>query len=211
MLPFFQWQEINLGFVQIQVWGLMVALSLLTVLLLAYYQAKKKKLSAAVVLDLGFWVVLSAMLGGRFFYLVEDAAHYLNNPIEIFKIWEGGMSISGGFLCTVWVVGNETTAIEPRTWVQQNITRAGWVLIFASFGLWAVIPVLPFLPFSTTQQVAALGSILISAEIVFWLGALMAGPDAMRRMKSWWSLSADEDVAAAQPLTADVQERVNPS
>lgn len=107
MLPFFQWQEINLGFVQIQVWGLMVALSLLTVLLLAYYQAKKKKLSAAVVLDLGFWVVLSAMLGGRFFYLVEDAAHYLNNPIEIFKIWEGGMSISGGFLGAVlaaWII-----------------------------------------------------------------------------------------------------------
>ena len=45
------------------------------------------------------WAVIGTILGGRlgyvFFYQPE---RFLNDPVDIFKIWEGGMSFHGGML-----------------------------------------------------------------------------------------------------------------
>lgn len=49
--------------------------------------------------DLLTWVILGVILGGRLgFVLFYQPAYYLQNPLEILKIWEGGMSFHGGFL-----------------------------------------------------------------------------------------------------------------
>ncbi|WP_373740605.1 prolipoprotein diacylglyceryl transferase [Neisseria sp.] len=57
------------------------------------------------------WGIIGVILGGRFgyilFYKLED---YLANPIDIFKVWEGGMSFHGGFLGVVvamWLFGRK--------------------------------------------------------------------------------------------------------
>ncbi len=44
-------------------------------------------------------VVLGIILGGRLGHvLFYDFSLYLHNPLEIFKIWKGGMSFFGGFI-----------------------------------------------------------------------------------------------------------------
>ncbi len=52
--------------------------------------------------DIVVWAVLGIVLGGRlgyvFFYKPE---YYLHNPLEIFKVWEGGMSFHGGLIGTI--------------------------------------------------------------------------------------------------------------
>ncbi len=46
-----------------------------------------------------FWAVLSIMLGGRLGYvLFYNPPYFLQNPLEILAIWQGGMSFHGG-LC----------------------------------------------------------------------------------------------------------------
>ena len=48
--------------------------------------------------DLLTWVILGVILGGRLgFVLFYEPAYYLANPLEIIKVWEGGMSFHGGF------------------------------------------------------------------------------------------------------------------
>lgn len=48
--------------------------------------------------DLLTWVILGVVLGGRLgFVLFYEPAFYLANPLEIVKVWEGGMSFHGGF------------------------------------------------------------------------------------------------------------------
>ncbi|MDX1739512.1 MAG: prolipoprotein diacylglyceryl transferase [Alphaproteobacteria bacterium] len=45
------------------------------------------------------WAIFGVILGGRFghvFFYYPD--YYLSNPIEIFKVWEGGMAFHGGLL-----------------------------------------------------------------------------------------------------------------
>ena len=49
--------------------------------------------------DLLTWGVAGVILGGRIGYvLFYNLQQYINDPISIFKVWEGGMSFHGGFL-----------------------------------------------------------------------------------------------------------------
>jgi len=55
--------------------------------------------------DLVLWITLGIILGGRigyilFYMLVNDGqrASLAHDPVEIFRIWKGGMSFHGGFL-----------------------------------------------------------------------------------------------------------------
>jgi phosphatidylglycerol:prolipoprotein diacylglycerol transferase len=49
--------------------------------------------------DLIFFAVLGVILGGRLGYvLFYKPAHYAANPLEIFAVWQGGMSFHGGLI-----------------------------------------------------------------------------------------------------------------
>ena len=49
--------------------------------------------------DLISYIVISIILGGRIGYVIfYNFFYYLNNPIDIFKIWEGGMSFHGALI-----------------------------------------------------------------------------------------------------------------
>jgi phosphatidylglycerol:prolipoprotein diacylglycerol transferase len=51
--------------------------------------------------DLLFWVILGVIIGGRlgyvlFYGIVQQPEYYLGNPLNILRLWEGGMSFHGG-------------------------------------------------------------------------------------------------------------------
>ena len=49
--------------------------------------------------DLLVWLTLGVILGGRLGYvLFYNIEFYLNNPIAVFKVWEGGMAFHGGLI-----------------------------------------------------------------------------------------------------------------
>ena len=49
--------------------------------------------------DLLVWMTFGVILGGRIGYvLFYNADSYLQNPLEIFAVWRGGMSVHGGFI-----------------------------------------------------------------------------------------------------------------
>jgi phosphatidylglycerol:prolipoprotein diacylglycerol transferase len=62
--------------------------------------------SSQALSDLLFFIVLGVILGGRigytFFY---NLPNFLDNPLVIFRIWEGGMSFHGGLLGVVIALG----------------------------------------------------------------------------------------------------------
>jgi len=48
------------------------------------------------------WGVLGVILGGRLGYILfYKFSYYLDHPLEMLKVWEGGMSFHGGFLGVV--------------------------------------------------------------------------------------------------------------
>lgn len=101
MIPWFQFTAIHLGFVTIQVWGLLVALGILCATWIAAKKAKRDNLNPNLVWDFSFWVILGAFVGARLFMFVYEPAFYFGNPLEIFKIWNGGFSEMGGIIGAV--------------------------------------------------------------------------------------------------------------
>jgi phosphatidylglycerol:prolipoprotein diacylglycerol transferase len=52
--------------------------------------------------DLVFYAALGIIVGGRLGYvLFYNLAYYLQNPVDILKLWDGGMSFHGGLIGTV--------------------------------------------------------------------------------------------------------------
>ena len=51
--------------------------------------------------DMGFYAAVGIFLGGRLGYvLFYNLSYYLQHPIDIFKLWDGGMSFHGGVIGT---------------------------------------------------------------------------------------------------------------
>ena len=68
--------------------------------------------------DLLTWVIVGVVLGGRLgFVLFYHPAYFLSNPLEIVKVWQGGMAFHGGFLGVVvaawlWAGRNGVARLE---------------------------------------------------------------------------------------------------
>lgn len=99
MIPYFEFESFTLGPLKVYVWGLMVAVGLLTALFVGRAIARRRRLEADVLLDLGVWVMVGALVFGRLFYVVAyGSSELLRDPLGVFRIWEGGMSSFGGYL-----------------------------------------------------------------------------------------------------------------
>ncbi len=103
MLKFPQFDPIfvNIGPFAIHWYGMMYILAFLFAWLLANWQANHSngRWNKEQIGDLIFYAAIGVVLGGRIGYvLFYDLARYLQHPLEIFAIWQGGMSFHGGFI-----------------------------------------------------------------------------------------------------------------
>jgi phosphatidylglycerol---prolipoprotein diacylglyceryl transferase len=104
MIPYFEWQTIQLGPLALHVWGLFVASGFIAGAYVSGWMLKKRGQDKKIVFDLLPWLMLSGVLGGRIVHvLFYDFSFYLQNPGQIIAIWHGGMSIFGGFIASTLV------------------------------------------------------------------------------------------------------------
>ncbi|HBK34760.1 MAG: Prolipoprotein diacylglyceryl transferase [Candidatus Uhrbacteria bacterium GW2011_GWE2_40_58] len=99
MIPYIATTGWALGPLWIQSWGFMVALGILTATFAASRLAKTRGLQSDSIWNLTTWVILGAFVFGRLFHILfYDLSFFMQNPWEVFAIWHGGLSITGGFL-----------------------------------------------------------------------------------------------------------------
>lgn len=100
--PQFDPVAIAVGPLAIRWYGLMYLVGFGIAFLLARSRIKNGSsgaISYAVFDDLFFFCVLGVVLGGRLGYvLFYKPGFYFAHPLEIFYVWQGGMSFHGGFL-----------------------------------------------------------------------------------------------------------------
>lgn len=105
---------LQIGPLSIHWYGIMYLLGFGSAWFLALYRARKPNSgwTSQQVSDLIFYCVLGVLIGGRLGYMLFYAFHkLLNNPLLVFKIWEGGMSFHGGLLgvvISVWLFSRKT-------------------------------------------------------------------------------------------------------
>ena len=63
------------------------------------FNNKSKKINLKEFDDLITYIIFSIIIGGRTGYIVfYNLDYYISNPLNIFKIWEGGMSFHGALI-----------------------------------------------------------------------------------------------------------------
>jgi phosphatidylglycerol:prolipoprotein diacylglycerol transferase len=121
--PNFDPIALHLGPLAVRWYGLMYLLAFTLVIVLGRIRLRQPAVAAQGwtakdIDDMLFYGVLGTILGGRLGYvLFYKASFYMANPLDIFKVWEGGMSFHGGFL-GVTLAMVLFARQRGRTWLQ---------------------------------------------------------------------------------------------
>lgn len=94
----------QIGPLTLHTYGVFVALGFIIGILLALHQGKKEGFPKEKILDIGFYTLLSAIIGSRLFYVLVEYKYFIKNPVHIFKIWEGGLVFFGGLIAVLFVL-----------------------------------------------------------------------------------------------------------
>lgn len=146
----------NVGPFAVHAYGFFVALAFLVGSITAVYFAKREGIGSETVLDLAIYVVISAVVGARLFYVfLYDWEYFRQNPIEIIMVQKGGLVFLGGMSLSIVVVAIYARlrnismlklydAIAPGMLLGQAIGRSGCFLNGCCFGIptkfpWGVI------------------------------------------------------------------------
>jgi len=136
MIPWFQWNTTQLGPVPIQVWGLMVALGMLLSIVIIWKRAGAYGFRREKMIDMATWMIVLGVIGARIFHIVfYEPVFYLQNPVDIFKIWHGGLSSYGGFvgaLFGLWFIARKQKISKKKLW------KVGDLLGFSALYGWIV-------------------------------------------------------------------------
>lgn len=85
-------------------YGFMLALSFLFGIWLASSKAKKQGLDPNVIADLGFWLILAAIVGARAYYVILHYDEFNGDPLSMINPFHngfvgiGGLVMYGGFI-----------------------------------------------------------------------------------------------------------------
>jgi phosphatidylglycerol:prolipoprotein diacylglycerol transferase len=76
--------------------------------------------------DFIVWAAVGVVLGGRTGYvLFYDLKRYIDHPLDIFAIWQGGMSFHGGLLGVILAMTLFSIKRGIRTWTLFDVVAAG--------------------------------------------------------------------------------------
>lgn len=76
--------------------------------------------------DFILWAAVGVVLGGRIGYILfYDFARYVENPLAILAVWEGGMSFHGGFLGTTIAMMLFARSRGAGIWSMFDVVAAG--------------------------------------------------------------------------------------
>ncbi len=111
--PEFSPEAFSIGPLSVRWYGLTYFFGFLSAWALGRYRVRKSGalLTAAQFEDILIWGCFGVILGARFGYvLFYQPGWFVSHPLEIFRIWEGGMSFHGGLLGVLvaqWLTGRK--------------------------------------------------------------------------------------------------------
>ena len=78
--------------------GLFTALAVGVALWLAGYLGKRQGISQDIIYNVATWGVIGGLIGARLFHVADHLSYYLENPLLIPMVWEGGIAVYGAFI-----------------------------------------------------------------------------------------------------------------
>lgn len=95
----------DLGFIKIYWYSVMIFLGVFFAYIFIMAEAKRFGINKEFMFNLIFYIVLFSIIGARLYYVLFNLPYYTSHPVEIFKVWEGGLAIHGGIILgLIWII-----------------------------------------------------------------------------------------------------------
>ncbi len=88
---------IDLGFIRVQWYGIIIVLGMVLACSYAFYRMKSLGLVFDNMLDIAIVCIPSGIVGARLYYVLTSLDQY-TNIAEMFAVWNGGLAIYGGII-----------------------------------------------------------------------------------------------------------------
>ena len=95
---------IDLGFIKIYWYSITMFLGVLAGIIVAYIEIKRKKINTDKFSNMAFYAILFGFIGARIYYVLFNLDYYLSSPLEIIKVWNGGLAIHGGIIGAILAI-----------------------------------------------------------------------------------------------------------
>lgn len=92
---------VQLGPLPIHTYGFLIALGFIVATQVMQYNAKRVGLDAEKIQDLIFGGLIIGFLGARFVFILTRFSYFMENPLDMFKVWEGGLVFYGGPIAAI--------------------------------------------------------------------------------------------------------------
>lgn len=86
------------GPINIYWYGFFIALGVLAAIAVAIYLAKPYGIKSEIIIDLAVWLIVGGIIGARLYDIFLEWPYFSIHPLDVFKIWQGGLAIHGGIL-----------------------------------------------------------------------------------------------------------------
>lgn len=84
--------------VEVRWYGILMATAIMSAFIIVLRQMKKKEYPEDTVYDLALWVIPTAIIGARVWYVLFNLSYYSSDWIQALNIRAGGMAIHGGVI-----------------------------------------------------------------------------------------------------------------
>ncbi|MFH1624342.1 MAG: prolipoprotein diacylglyceryl transferase [Pseudomonadota bacterium] len=141
----------QIGSLKIHTYGVLIALGFLIGIILTLREAKRVGEQPQKILDLVFYLIIAAIVGSRLLYIILHHRYYVQNPLEIIKMWNGGLVYYGGFVLAlvvgIWYVRKKempvwktADIVAPSIAIGQAIGRLGCFSAGCCYGKETTLP-----------------------------------------------------------------------
>jgi phosphatidylglycerol:prolipoprotein diacylglycerol transferase len=173
----------SIGPLTIHTYGLLVAIGIFVGITVATRFGKHEGINPQQVMDMGFMIIFSGIIGSRLLYVLMNISYYRYQPTEILKIWQGGLVFSGGIigvvLTVLWYARYHKLPLwklcdiwAPAAAIGQSIGRIGCFMAGCCYGKptdlkWGVVFTNPKslaplnIPLHPTQIYSSLSGLII--------------------------------------------------
>lgn len=138
-------------------YGVLISLGVLIAVLLCIHEEKRVGLPQDTTIDLAFWLIPLGIIGARTYYAIFNWQVFVNDPLSVLRIWEGGIAIYGaviGGLLGVLIFSRRrkinpftlTDIIVPGLVLAQGIGRWGNYFNMEAYGREITNPAWQFFP-----------------------------------------------------------------
>jgi len=138
-------QGFNIGPLTIRYYAIIIIVGAILGAWLASKQAKRAGRDPEIILDILPWLLIGGIIGARLWHVLTPSGsnqamgitteNYLHNPIEILKIWKGGLGIPGGVIGGALTLFIYCKARKIRFLEWADYTAPG-LLVGQSIGRW---------------------------------------------------------------------------